>query len=115
MRGYKTFFRPAAGFFQYRLQYDMNFFTAEIPEIRHMHAYNYGHDTRRVSALMALLKAHPERACLASGKSAYLAGIAGAIIGKENVRLENPEKTDVDIPGIELLRNMPLSSAIKVL
>ena len=87
----------------------------EIPEIRHMHAYNYGYDARRVSALMALLKAHPERACLASGKSAYLAGIAGAIIGKDNVRLENPEKTDVDIPGIELLRNMPYPSIAKIL
>lgn len=87
----------------------------EIPEIRYMHAYNYGHDTRRVSALMALLKAHPERACLAGGKTAYLAGIACAVIGKENVRVENPEKTDVDIPGIELIRNMPFQPGAKIL
>ncbi len=79
----------------------------EIPAITHNHAYNYGLDTRRVSALMALLKAHPERICIAQGKSAYLVGIASALIGRKNVQFEKPDQTNVDIPGIELIKNMP--------
>ncbi|MBR3929523.1 MAG: acetylxylan esterase [Clostridia bacterium] len=87
----------------------------EIPDIPYNHCYNYGHDTRRISSLIALFKECPERICVASGKSAYLAGIASAIIGKENVRFENPAQTDIDIPGIELLRNMPGSPIGKIL
>ncbi len=87
----------------------------DVPPIPYRHAYNYGYDTRRVSALMALLKAHPGRACVAGGKSAYLAGIAAALIGKEDVRLDHPEQTDIDIPGIELVINMPGSPIGKAL
>ena len=56
---------------------------------------------------MALLKAHPKRICIAQGKSAYLAGIASALIGRKNVQFEKPDQTNVDIPGIELIKNMP--------
>ena len=87
----------------------------EIPDIQYNHCYNLGQDTRRVSALVTLFKEHPERVCIAGGKSAYLAGVAAAILEKETVRLENPERTDIDIPGIELIRNMPGSPVGKVL
>lgn len=81
----------------------------DVTGILYFHAYNYGFDSRRVSVLMKLFKAHPERTCIAAGKSAYLASIAAALVGKKNIRLENPFKTDIDIPGIELLENMEKS------
>ena len=75
--------------------------------IKHPHAYNYGWDTRRVSALRTLLKAHPDRVCVASGKSAYLADMAAKLAGGGNLRLSDPDGSDIDIPGIELVRNLP--------
>ena len=81
----------------------------DLSGILYPHAYNYGFDARRVSVLVKLLKAYPERTLVASGKSAYLASIAAALVGKKNIRLENPESTDIDLPGIELLRHMAQS------
>lgn len=75
--------------------------------IKHLHAYNYGWDTRRVSALRSLIKANPERVCIAEGKSAYLASIAAKLAGSRNLRLSGTKNDGLDIPGIELVMNLP--------
>ncbi|MBR5985665.1 MAG: acetylxylan esterase [Clostridia bacterium] len=75
--------------------------------IKHFHAYNPGWDTRRISALRTLIKAYPDRMCVAKGKSAYLAGIAAKLAGSDAVRLSEPDAGDLDVPGIELARNLP--------
>ncbi len=74
--------------------------------IKHLHAYNYGWDTLRVCALRALIKEHPRRTLIASGKSAFLAGIAAKLAGHKNVLLMDPSREKLDIPGIELIKNM---------
>ena len=74
--------------------------------IKHLHAYNPGWDTLRVCALRSLLKEQPGRTLIASGKSAFLAGIAAKLAGHENVVLTNPESDKLDIPGIELARSI---------
>ena len=83
--------------------------TYDTMGIKHLHAYNYGWDTRRVSALRSLMKAYPERTVIASGKSAYLAGMAAALTGSRNTRLSEPDISNPDIPGIELVKNLPYS------
>ena len=74
--------------------------------IKHLHAYNHGWDTLRVCALRALIKEHPGRTVIASGKSAFLATIAAKLAGYNNTLLTNPFSEDLDIPGIELIKNM---------
>ncbi len=74
--------------------------------IKHPHAYNFGWDTRRVSALRTLIKANPDRVCKACGKSAFLAGMAAKLAGSDNLQLSDPDGSDLDIPGIELVRNL---------
>ncbi len=74
--------------------------------IKHLHAYNHGWDTLRVCALRALIKEHPGRTVIASGKSAFLATIAAKLAGHNNTLLTNPISEDLDIPGIELIKNM---------
>ncbi len=81
----------------------------DMMSIKHPHAYNYGWDTRRISALRSLMKAYPERTFAASGKSAYLLNMASALTGRRNVRLSEPDGSELDIPGIELVRNLPRS------
>lgn len=73
--------------------------------LKHLHAYNYGWDTLRVCALRALIQEHPGRTLIASGKSAFLAGIAAKLAGHQNVHLTDPIIEDLDIPGIELIRH----------
>lgn len=73
--------------------------------IKHLHAYNYGWDTLRVCALRALIQEHPGRTLIASGKNAFLAGLAAKLAGHKNVLLTDPIMEDLDIPGIELIRH----------
>ncbi len=75
--------------------------------IKHVHAYNYGQDTRRVSALRALLRAYPDFTFTASGKSACLLSIASALEGKSALCPTDPDASSLDIPGLELVKNLP--------
>ena len=75
--------------------------------LKHFHAYNYGWDTRRIAALRALIRNHPDRTLVANGKSAYLAGIAAALAGSDQIKLIAPYGRNLDIPGLDLVKNLP--------
>ena len=75
--------------------------------VKHLHAYNYGWDTRRVSAIRSLMRAYPQSTFVASGKSAQLVEIAAGLEKRRNIRLSDPACGETDIPGIELVRNLP--------
>ena len=75
--------------------------------IKHVHAYNFGWDTRRVSAFRSLMRMYPGRTFAAKGKTAYLVRMAAALEGAHPLRLADPDAGKLDIPGFELVKNLP--------
>ena len=69
----------------------------------YMHCYNYAEDTRRVNALIHLFAQYPGARFTASGKTAALCSIAAGISGKADLSLQQPDSSDIHIPGSALL------------
>lgn len=69
---------------------------------KYYHTYNYADDTKRVNALVSLMKEYPEAQFKSSGKTAALCRIAAKLTADVNLTAENADFSDVFIPGYAL-------------
>lgn len=69
---------------------------------RYYHTYNYADDTKRVNALVHLMRQYPDSEFVAEGKSAILCGFASEIAGHPKTDFDFEDGATVSIPGLAL-------------
>lgn len=76
----------------------------ERPFVKYYHTYNYADDTKRVNALMRLIKDYPEAVFTASGRTAALINIAEKYSRNITKELTDIDEKEIHIPGYELIK-----------